>query len=84
MRRGRFIQEFGGRVRERRLAMGLSQEDLAFRAGLHRTAVSHIEQATRSSTLETVEKLARALKLQPAELMPPLPGSRKRGAGRDR
>ncbi|MEN1704599.1 MAG: helix-turn-helix transcriptional regulator [Planctomycetota bacterium] len=70
MRRGKFIQEFGKIVRERRLDADLSQEDLAFAAGLHRTAVSHIEQATRSSTLETVEKLAKALGVQPADLMP--------------
>lgn len=76
MKRGRFIQDFGARVREERLAAGLSQEELAHVAGLHRTAISHIEQATRSSTLETLEKLARALKLEPAELVPPL--SRRR------
>ncbi|MEM1330157.1 MAG: helix-turn-helix transcriptional regulator [Planctomycetota bacterium] len=58
------------RVRELRKAAGLSQEDLAFAAGLHRTAISHIEQATRSSTLETVEKLARALECQPKDLLP--------------
>ncbi|MEM7630054.1 MAG: helix-turn-helix transcriptional regulator [Planctomycetota bacterium] len=76
MKRGRFIQAFGDRVRELRLADGISQEELAARADLHRTAVSHIEQATRSSTLETVEKLARALRVQPADLMPRLPARR--------
>lgn len=55
-----------------RVAAELSQEDLAFAAGLHRTAISHIEQASRSAKLETIEKLARALRVQPADLMPPL------------
>lgn len=78
MRRGRFIKEFGGGIRSRRLAIGLSQEELAFQAGLHRTAISHIEQGTRSSTLETIEKLARALKVQPSELMPRIEMGRSR------
>jgi transcriptional regulator with XRE-family HTH domain len=65
-----FVREFGLRVRAAREAMGISQEELAERATLHRTAISHIELASRSSTLETVEKLARALQVQPAELMP--------------
>jgi transcriptional regulator with XRE-family HTH domain len=68
----RFVQDFGERVRELREARGLSQEELGFRAGLHRTAVSFIERAQRSSTLETIEKLATALEVEPGELMPKL------------
>lgn len=67
-----FAKDFGQRVREVRLARGISQEELGFRSGLHRTAISFIERAQRSATLETIEKLARALKVQPADLMPPL------------
>ncbi|MBX3360301.1 MAG: helix-turn-helix transcriptional regulator [Phycisphaeraceae bacterium] len=78
MRRGRFIKEFGNAIRSRRQAIGLSQEELAFQAGMHRTAISHIEQGTRSSTLETIEKLARALKVQPNELMPSIDMGRSR------
>jgi transcriptional regulator with XRE-family HTH domain len=58
--------------------MGISQEELAERAMLHRTAISHIELASRSSTLETVEKLARALEVQPADLMPTIGRRRAR------
>ena len=71
-----FVQDFGERVRELRLGQGLSQEDLADRAGLHRTAVSFIERAQRSATLETVARLASALGVEPAELMPKLRGRR--------
>jgi transcriptional regulator with XRE-family HTH domain len=71
-----FVQDFGDRVRELRLGQGLSQEDLADRAGLHRTAVSFIERAQRSATLETVARLASALGVEPAELMPKLRGRR--------
>lgn len=78
MDRTRFVKDFGDRVRTARLERGLSQEQLAFDAGLHRTAISFIERAERSSKLETIEKLARALGVQPAELMPPLTPRRSR------
>lgn len=67
-----FAKDFGERVKELRTARGLSQEQLGFQAKLHRTAVSFIERAKRSATLETIEKLARALRVEPAELMPKL------------
>lgn len=70
MPKGRFVRDFGERVREARLERGLSQEELAHRAGMHRTAISFIEQAQRSSTLETIERLAKALKVQPSTLIP--------------
>ena len=72
MAKRRFIRDFGENIRRVRLKRGLSQEQLAAMARLHRTAISLIENAERSSTLETVEKLARALKVQPSDLMPPL------------
>ena len=67
-----FTKRFGERLREARAAKGLSQEELAHVAGLHRTHVSLIERNRRSVRLETLERLARALGLQPAALMPPL------------
>lgn len=72
MSRNAFVRDFGERVRELRTERDLSQEKLAMLAGLHRTAVSFIERADRSAKLETIEKLARALKVEPADLMPPL------------
>ncbi len=62
--------QFGLRLKELREAAGFSQEKLADVAELHRTHVSLIERGARSVRLETVEKLARALKVQPAKLMP--------------
>lgn len=67
-----FVIEFGQRVRAARETMGISQEALAVRAGLHRTAITHIERATRSSTLNTIEKLATALEIHPRDLIPEL------------
>ncbi|UYV13490.1 MAG: helix-turn-helix transcriptional regulator [Phycisphaera sp.] len=70
MAKGGFVIRFGEMVRQRREALELSQEELASRAGLHRTAITMIERAKRSSTLETIEKLALALQIQPSELIP--------------
>ena len=49
---------------------GLSQEELAHAAGLHRTHVSLIERNRRSVRLETIERLASALGVEPSSLMP--------------
>lgn len=65
-----FVRAFGLRVRELREDRGLSQEDLADAAALHRTHVSLVERGRRSVRLDTIEQLARALGVQPAELMP--------------
>ena len=55
--------KFGQKVRERRLELGLSQEKLAGRAGVHRTYVGMIERAEKNITLINIEKIARALEL---------------------
>ncbi len=49
------------RVRELRLANGISQEELAHRAGLHRTYVSDIERGMRNIALTNLVRLADAL-----------------------
>src|SRR3954452_1627478 len=67
---GDFTARFGRRLRQIRIACGLSQEDLAHRAGLHRTHISLIERNRRSVRLETLERLAAALRVEPAALIP--------------
>jgi transcriptional regulator with XRE-family HTH domain len=52
---------FGAAVRSSRATLGISQEDLADRAGLHRTYVSMIERGQRTASIAVVEKLAAAL-----------------------
>jgi transcriptional regulator with XRE-family HTH domain len=54
-------QRFGQKVREERLKQGLSQEQLAERAGLHRTYIGMVERAEKNVTLETIERIANAL-----------------------
>lgn len=61
---------FGKRLREVREAQGLSQEALAAKAGLHRTYVGLMERGVRNVTLRTIEKLADALGVEMADLMP--------------
>ena len=56
-------RNFGGAIKAKRSEMGLSQEDLAVRAGLHRTYISDVERGVRNLSLESIEKLARALEL---------------------
>lgn len=63
------LVRFGQRVREERLKQGLSQEQLAELAGVHRTYIGMIERAEKNITLENIEKLAKALNLKPEELL---------------
>jgi len=58
------LVEFGKRVREKRLELGLSQEGLADKAGVHRTYIGMIERAEKNITLENIEKIARALNIR--------------------
>ena len=60
---------FGVAVRARREELGLSQEELGFKAGLHRTYVGDVERGERNPTLEVVGKLAGALETEPRELL---------------
>ena len=57
------ITKFGHKIRKERLRQGLSQEELAFQAGLHRTYIGMIERAERNITLTNIKKIAKALKL---------------------
>ena len=52
---------FGEKVREIRKKKGLSQEDLAFKANLHRTYIGMIERAEKNITLINIQKIANAL-----------------------
>lgn len=58
-------------VRRLRLSAGLSQEELASRADLHRTYISSIERAERNVTLKNIFLLAQALGVTPATLVTP-------------
>ena len=67
-------QLFAENLRRIRKATGLSQEDLADRAGLHRTYISSIERAERNISLENIFRLAEALDIAPGDLLKPVKG----------
>jgi transcriptional regulator with XRE-family HTH domain len=62
------LVEFGKNVRELRKAKELSQEELAFRAELHRTYIGMIERAEKNITLLNIQKIANALDTSIADL----------------
>lgn len=69
--------ELGSLVRERRKAVGLSQEDLGFECGLHRTYIGAIERGETNLTLEGMAMLAIALRCEISDLVPCLKDIRK-------
>lgn len=67
------LQTLGGRIRERRGELGLSQEGLADKAGLHWTFVGQVERGRRNLSLHNLLKLAEALETDPGRLVEGLP-----------
>lgn len=65
----KILIKFGEKVKEFRKKNGLSQEDLAHKAGFHRTYIGMIERAERNITLANIEKLANALEVKITELL---------------
>lgn len=63
------LLRFGQRVRERRTALGLSQEALADKCKLDRTYISGIERGKRNVALRNIEAIAKALGIAIAELV---------------
>jgi transcriptional regulator with XRE-family HTH domain len=55
------VTRFPEVLRELRQARGISQEELAERAGLHRTYISQIERGIKIPTLRSLEQIAVAL-----------------------
>jgi transcriptional regulator with XRE-family HTH domain len=81
---------FAALLHKARTDAGLTQEDLADLSGLDRSTVSQAELAKASPQLETLIRLAGALKMDPAELMPsvrwepPAPSTSPKGSFRER
>ena len=61
-------ERFGERVRSLRQSKGLSQEDLAFKAGMHRTYLGGIERGERNPSLRNIAAIAKALGVTLSEL----------------
>jgi transcriptional regulator with XRE-family HTH domain len=67
----------GLNVKRFRAERGLSQEELAFECGLHRSYVSGVERGVRNPTVVVLEKIAKALKVATSLLLEERGGSRK-------
>lgn len=59
----------GGAIRELRLRVGMSQEGLAERCGLHRTYVGGIERGERNVSFANLLKIASAVGVRPSQLL---------------
>lgn len=66
--KSKILVDFGKSVSTRRKALGLTQEGIAEKAGLHRTYIGMIERAEKNITLENIEKIASALGVSIARL----------------
>ena len=61
-------ERFGTAVKFRREELGLTQEDLADKARIHRTYLSDVERGARNLSLINIERLALALSITLPEL----------------
>ena len=69
---------FARNLRRRRHARKLSQEELAYRADVDRTYISSLERCVYGASIDVVERLARELGVEAADLLRQSTSSRKR------
>jgi CheY-like chemotaxis protein/DNA-binding XRE family transcriptional regulator len=74
---------FGSSVKVHRNHLGLSQEELAERAELHRTYISDVERGARNLSLESITRLAHALNVSVSDMFPPKLQGKKAGKNGD-
>jgi transcriptional regulator with XRE-family HTH domain len=65
----RLLAVFATNVRAHRERLGLSQEELAERAGIHRTYVGMLERREKNVTIYNIERIAAALRVKAAALL---------------
>lgn len=70
--------ELGDRIRRYRSRLGLSQEALAYEAGLNRTYIASLEAGQRNPSLDLMARLAKALGIDLGELVKGLQAKRGR------
>lgn len=63
------VAQLGKNVRTIRTVLGLSQEEIAFRAGLKRSYLSDLERGTRNPTVRALGRIAEALGVPPCRLL---------------
>lgn len=60
-------ERFGENLKRQRKIAGMSQDEVAFRASVHRTEISQLERGLRHARVDTVAKLAGALEIEPGK-----------------
>jgi transcriptional regulator with XRE-family HTH domain len=66
----RLIEKLFGQVLQQlRKECGISQEELGFESGYHRTYISQLERGKKSPSLQTLFQLAKALKVEPSQIV---------------
>lgn len=65
------LKLFGKRLKKFRKTKGLTQEQLAEKAGLHHTFIGAVERGSKNPSLESIAKIAEALGISLRELFPP-------------
>ncbi|MEX0973253.1 MAG: helix-turn-helix transcriptional regulator [Solirubrobacterales bacterium] len=63
------MSALGTNLRQARERLGLTQEQVAERSGVHSTEVSRIEGGKRDPKISTLERLARAVEVEPGRLL---------------
>ncbi len=76
---GELQRRLGRNLRRHRAAVGLSQEAFADLLGIHRTYMGGLERGERNVTLQTVERVAERLGVEPAALLAPVEPLRSTG-----
>lgn len=67
-----------GVIRRHRQAAGLSQEELADRASLHRTYISLVERVRRNLTVDALDRIATGLEIPASRLLAEAESARSR------
>ena len=63
------VLQFGKKLKEVRLKKKLSQGDVARKLGVHRSYISGLERGKRNPSLLTINKMAKAIGVEPKELL---------------
>jgi transcriptional regulator with XRE-family HTH domain len=66
---GSLEKSFGKVIQQLRQHHKLSQEELGFKSGYHRTYISQLERGIKSPSLKTIFSLAKALNIKPSDLI---------------
>ena len=66
--KSKIIVDFGNKIKSERIRKGISQEQLADLANVHRTYIGMVERAEKNVTLRSIEKIAKALEINIKDL----------------